>query len=234
MYYFLYYVCTLFKVAKSQIKNEKKLFMTNKEYDYKMSGILDSIIIDLKVIQRVPAKGRLCTTSHGHLKLEIEGNYAKVKRTINGDSRTRLINRLKSLTSGITEISDNIISSLYFTRHYEGDRMNMFQLNENTKKCHQLRKLGKELGECQNGLSNLKNTYGKDVRINAELEQIADKFKEQIKKIVKALTLIDEDEKKLLREDGTSLIRNCSPDREQNLYNSQGGEEESISMDPFE
>jgi hypothetical protein len=163
-----------------------------------MSEILDSIIIDLKVIQKVPAKGRLCTTSHGHLMLEIEGNYAKIKRTINGDSRNRLIDRLKSLTSGITEISDNIISSLYFTRHYEGDRMNMFQINENSKKCHQLKKLSRELGECDEGLLNLKNTYGKDVRINAELEQIADKFKEQIKKIDKALQLIEEEEKKIL------------------------------------
>jgi hypothetical protein len=162
-----------------------------------MSEILDNIIVDLKVIQNVHAKGRLCTTSHGHLKLEIEGNYAKIKRTMNGDSRNRLINRLKSLTSGITEISDNIISSLYFIRHYEGDRMNMFQINENSKKCHQLKKLSRELGNCDEGLLNLKNTYGNDVRVNAELEQIADKFKEQIKKIDKALKLIDEEEKRM-------------------------------------
>ena len=223
--------------------------MTNKEHDNKMSEILDSIIIDLKVIQRVPPKGRLCTTSHGHLKLEVEGNYAKIKRTINGDSRNRLINRLKSLTSGITEISDNIISSLYFTRHYEGDRMNMFQLNENTKKCHQLRKLAKELGECDDGLCNLKNTYGKDVRINAELEQIADKFKEQIKKIAKALTLIDEDEKKLLREGENSAAaehqshqhreREEREEREEHVERSpfdshSYNQEESICLDPFE
>lgn len=199
--------------------------MSNKEHDNKMSEILDNIIIDLKVIQRVPPKGRLCTTSHGHLKLEVDGNYAKIKRTINGDSRNRLINRLKSLTSGITEISDNIISSLYFTRHYEGDRMNMFQLNENTKKCHQLRKLGKELGECDNGLCNLKNTYGKDVRINAELEQIADKFKEQIKKIDKALTLIDEDERKMLSEAGNNPHPHSQPEH---------NNDDEISMDPFE
>lgn len=185
-----------------------------------MSEILDNIIIDLKVIQKVPAKGRLCTTSHGHLMLEIEGNYAKVKRTINGDSRNRLIDRLKSLTSGITEISDNIISSLYFTRHYEGDRMNMFQINENSKKCHQLKKLSRELGECDDGLLNLKNTYGKDVRINAELEQIADKFKEQIKKIDKALQLIEEEEKKILGISNTNsnALSNANSNARTNSY----------------
>lgn len=199
-----------------------------------MSEILDNIIIDLKVIQKVPPKGRLCTTSHGHVKLEDEGNYAKIKRTINGDSRNRLINRLKSLTSGITEISDNIISSLYFTRHYEGDRMNMFQINENSKKCHQLRKLSKELGECDEGLINLKNTYGKDVRINAELEQIADKFVEQIKKIEKALKLIDEDERILLaKANAIKKGDNNDSDSDETGYKPNPFEE-NISIDPFD
>jgi len=219
-----------------------------------MSEILDNIIIDLKVIQKVPAKGKLCTTSHGHLKLEKEGNYAKLKRTLNGDSRNRLINRLKSLTSGITEISDNIISSLYFTRHYEGDRMNMFQINENSKKCHQLKKLSHELGECDEGLLNLKNTYNKDVRINAELEQIDDKFKEQIKKIDKALKLIAEEEKKMLGHTNSnaplstaapkphyySHSPNHNSDDDDDVRNDKsihilrGGQEASISIDPFE
>jgi hypothetical protein len=223
-------------------KNEKKVFMSNKEHDTKMSEILDNIIIDLKVIQRVPPKGRLCTTSHGHLKLEVEGNLAKIKRTINGDSRNRLVNRLKSLTSGITEISDNIISSLYFTRHYERERMNMFQINENSKKCHQLKKLSKELGECDPGLVNLKNTYGKDVRINAELDQIEDKFSEQIKKIEKALKLIAEEEKKLLGEALTSqpspsalsndTVINIPDDSDDSSENY--GSNNQISTDPFE
>ena len=211
-----------------------------------MSEILDNIIIDLKVIQKVPPKGRLCTASHGHLKLEADGNYAKVKRTINGDSRNRLINRLKSLASGITEISDNIISSLYFTRHYEQDRMNMFQINENSKKCHQLRKLSRELGECDDGLVNLKNTYGTDVRINAELEQIADKFKEQIKKIEKALILIDEEERKLLesvsRPKTSQQPTTRAPLPPSHRYESESESEsedknvreKAISLDPFD
>lgn len=218
-----------------------------------MSEILDSIIIDLKVIQNVPVKGRLCTSSHGHLKLEIEGKYATVKRTLNGDSRNRLINRLKSLTSQCTEISDNIISSLYFTRHYERDRMSMFQINENSKKCHQLRKLSSELGRCEDGLQNLKNTYGEDVRINAELEQIADKFKEQIIKIEKALKLIDEEEKKLLglSEDtstqptqptqsiqSTQPTQSIQPNQSYTSHyedtNRQSLNDSSISIDPFD
>lgn len=225
--------------------------MCNNDDDNNMSEILDSIIIDLKVIQKVPPKGRLCTTSHGQLKLEIEGNYATLKRTINGDSRKKLVDRLKTLTSGITEISDNIISSLYLSRHYERDRLNMWQINENSKKCHQLRKLSRELGECGPGLVNLKNTYEDDVRRIAELDQIQDKFSEQIKKIDNALKWIAEEEKKLLGGLSTSpqpspsalpsqpqsqsqsinRLIDDSEDSSEAQYNNSSSQ---ISIDPFE
>jgi hypothetical protein len=123
----------------------------------------------------------------------------------------------------------------------------MFQINENSKKCHQLRKLSKELGECDEGLINLENTYGKDVRINAELEQIKDKFKEQIKKIEKALKLIDEEERKLLGKADSSHSSSSTlqppPRINHGVYESDDDSEsdnvhrrtrEGISIDPFD
>jgi hypothetical protein len=155
-----------------------------------MSNLLDNIFINLRVIGKIPPKGRICTTSPGQVKLDQEGYTSKIWRTVTRDSRDKSIKLLTSLANDVTEISDNIISSLYFSRNYEGDRMSMFQINENTKKCHQLKKLVRELNNCKPGLKNLMNTYNKDILMNARIEEIEDKFNIQIEKIQKALDRI--------------------------------------------
>jgi hypothetical protein len=158
-----------------------------------MSNLLDNIFINLRVIGKIPPKGRISTTSPGQVKLEEEGYTSKIWRTLTGDSRDKSVKLLSGLANDVTEISDNIISSLYFSRQYEGDKMGMFQINENTKKCHQLRKLVRELDACKAGLHNLLNTYSRDVLITSRIEEVEDKFDIQIEKITKALQHIKED-----------------------------------------
>lgn len=155
-----------------------------------MSNLLDNIFINLRVIGKIPPKGKISTTSPGQVKLEEEGYTSKIWRTLTRDSRDKSVKLLSGLANDVTEISDNIISSLYFSRQYEGDKMSMFQINENTKKCHQLRKLARELEACKPGLHNLLNTYSKDILITSRIEEVEDKFNIQIEKITKALKSI--------------------------------------------
>ena len=178
-----------------------------------MSNLLDNIFINLRVIGKIPPKGRICATSPGQVKLDEEGYTSKIRRTLTRDSRNRSINLLRGLANDVTEISDNIISSLYFSCQYEGDRMSMFQVNQNTKKRYQLEKLARELSGCEPGFRNLLNTYDKDILMTSRIEEVEDKFKIQTQKIQSALTRI-----KASPNEGT-LFRNMSVSKERSQMN---------------
>lgn len=193
-----------------------------------MSNLLDNIFINLRVIGKIPPKGRISTTSPGQVNLEEEGYTSKIWRTLTGDSRDKSVKLLTGLANDLTEISDNIISSLYFSRHYEKDCMSMFQVNENTKKSHQLKKLVRELKSCKPGIHNLLNTYNKDVVITSNLEEIEDKFDIQIEKIEKALSCIDNPSSKSNRSVSASISSNYV-----RKSNDSDDDSDEISMDPF-
>lgn len=200
-----------------------------------MSNILDNIFINLRVIARIPPKGRICTTSPGQVQLDEKGYSTKMWRTLTRDSRDKSVKLLTGIANDITEISDNIISSLYFSRHYEKDRMSMFQVNENTKKCHQLKKLVRELTNSKPGLKNLLETYSKDIPIMSSIEEVEDKFNMQVEKIQKALDRIN--------AKNSSDYQKIRPEsRQSSKYQNNHSEEEddsdddekSINLDPFE
>lgn len=158
-----------------------------------MSAVLDNIFINLRIIAKIPEKGKIkiSTISPGQVKLE-EDNYAtKIWRTLTRDSRTKSIKLLMGLFNDVNEFSDNIISSLYYVRQYEHEKITMFQLNENARKCHILKKLVRELTNARPGLKNLASTYRSDPNTISGIEEIEDKIDLQISKIQAALRLID-------------------------------------------
>ena len=191
-----------------------------------MSKILDNIFINLRVISKIAPKGRISTTSPGQVKLQNEGYATKAWRTLTGDSREKSVKLLLRLANDVTEISDNIIDSLYYSKQYEADHVTMFQMNATVRKCHQLKKLARELGNCEEGLHNLLNTYRKDIHVTANIEEVEDKFNEQIEKINKAL--------KHIEPDTEYTIHTQHPQHPQCPQRRESIEETNISMDPFE
>ena len=156
-----------------------------------MSTVLDNIYINLRVIAKIPEGGKISTTSPGQVTLEDTNNRAtKIWRTLTRDSRKKSVKLLMGLANDITEISDNIISSLYYTHQYENDKPSMFQLNDNAKKIHQLKKLVRELQNSVPGFNNLLNTYRKDLNVTAGIEEIVDKVNIQITKIQNTLKMM--------------------------------------------
>lgn len=160
-----------------------------------MSTVLDNIYINLRVIAKIPEGGKISTTSPGQVTLEDTNNRAtRIWRTLTRDSRKKSVKLLMGLANDITEISDNIISSLYYTHQYENDKPSMFQLNDNAKKIHQLKKLVRELQNSVPGFNNLLNTYRKDLNVTAGIEEIVDKVNIQITKIQNTLRMMNQSE----------------------------------------
>ncbi len=159
-------------------------------------SLLDSIYINLRIISKIQDNGRLSTTNHGQVKLENDGYGTTLWRTLTGDSREQTAKFLRQLINDVTELSDNIINSLVIGQNTDNDKIHsMFQLNENSKKCHQLRKLSRELGNSKRGITNLHNTYNKDANITSKIEEVIDNIDVQIEKIQKALAIIEGQEK---------------------------------------
>lgn len=158
-------------------------------------SLLDNIFINLKIIAKIPENGRIGTTSAGQVYLEQDKYKTTAIRTLTGDSRDKTVLFLMGLINDITQISDNIISSLYISRNYEKENANntitLSQLNENARKSHQLAKLVRELKNSKRGISNLYTTYRKDPTITAKLEEVIDKIDLQVEKIDNALHIID-------------------------------------------
>lgn len=158
-------------------------------------SLLDNIFINLKIISKIPENGRINTTSAGQVYLEKDNLQSSVMRRVKGDSRDKTVKFLMGLINDVTEISDNIINSLYIARNYERDNANnavtLSQLNENARKSHQLAKLIRELKNSKRGVASLHATYNRDATVSARIEEIMDKIDLQIEKIGKALRIIE-------------------------------------------
>lgn len=156
-------------------------------------SLLDNIFINLKIISKIPENGRIGTTSAGRVYLEKDDYKTTILRMLHNDSRDKTVTFLMGLINDITQISDNIINSLYIDKNYEKSSNNtvtLSQLNENAKKSHQLGKLVRELKNSKRGIANLYTTYKKDATISSNLEEVMDKIDLQIEKIEKALRII--------------------------------------------
>lgn len=197
-----------------------------------MSTILDNIFINLRVIAKIPENGKISTISPGQVKLEDEGYTTTIWRTLTRDSRTKSIKLLMGLFNDVNEYSDNTISSLYYVKQYENDNLTMFQLNENARKCHTLRKLVRELGNARPGLKNLSNTYKDDPNVIAGIEEIQDKIDLQITKIQAALRLIDPNGEMEDRLHTPQAYHNRN-DRTVNTFNIYGSSPNNDVKNPF-
>lgn len=203
-----------------------------------MSAVLDNIFINLRIIAKIPEKGKIkiSTISPGQVKLEEDSYATKIWRTLTRDSRTKSIKLLMGLFNDVNEFSDNIISSLYYVRQYEHEKITMFQLNENARKCHILKKLVRELTNARPGLKNLASTYRSDPNTISGIEEIEDKIDLQISKIQAALRLIDPTGE-LYNQDNlvsnqTHLLSNHRPSNNSNSKNHSNNNSNNRSPKP--
>ncbi len=153
-------------------------------------SLLDNLYVNLRVISKIPENGRISTTSAGHIKIEdtlaFGGWVTTGRRMLTGDSRDESVKVLMQTINDATELSDNIIDSLRMDTR-DGNVTPAY-LNENSKKCHNLQKLGVMLKASKKGIVNLyTTTYSEDANTTARLDEVLDKIDQQCQTITDVL-----------------------------------------------
>ena len=167
-----------------------------------MMSLLDNIFVNLRIISKIEEHGRIVTTTPGQVKLEKDNYTTTVRRTFSRDSRSKTIRFLAKLIDNVTEISDSIINSLVIEQNQKTSSFKLFQLNENSKKYHNLNKLVRELENSKKGILNLHATYTKDANATSKLEEIIDNIDIQINKIETALNIFNKSRERDGNRDG--------------------------------
>ena len=200
-------------------------------------SLLDNIYVNLRVVSKIPEGGRICTTSAGQIKIEntksLGGWVATGRRSLTGDGRDESVKVLMRLINQVTEISDNIINSLVITTSsHVASPGAIGLLNENTKKCHQLKKLCKMLKASREGVLNLHKTYESDANVTSNLDEILDKMEQQEQRISHVLKWVSTQEERSLQAAATSRPAYVNPFPAASANNNNAQAEDDDSFGP--
>jgi len=131
--------------------------------------MFDSIILNLKVISKIPKNGKLRNGTQGNLLiLESEGYLQGLKRYLYGDSRSRAVDDILELITNVDSRINTSINSKFF---------NLKESDEYRLLISQMEQIYVELQHCIGGLDNLKKTYFDDVTTTSKIDIIIEKIK---------------------------------------------------------
>lgn len=133
------------------------------------------IVLNLKMLALIQPGDKLYL-ENDLLKIDKPTIIQGIHRWLNDYSRNKTSDELDLIANTTTKIIDDIISG-----------NNTRDLDTNLI-CQ---KILIELNNCNKGIENLKLTYQNDTFINSRLEIIRDKFKECKDKIIKNMSIID-------------------------------------------
>lgn len=149
------------------------------------SHLLNRIIIDLRIIAKIPENGKISTTTTDPIRVETITTAQGFHRWIWGDSREQSYTALRNLVNNIVDISDNILQSRYM--NIPLNELTPHELSE-FNRCHsQLKTLAKEINNSLQGFSNLHRTYENDATISSKLEVLMSNLNDQKNKIEASL-----------------------------------------------
>lgn len=152
-----------------------------------MSILLDKILIDLRIIAKIPENGKISTTTMDPISVEHNSSYQGIRRWLWGDSREQAYKALKNLVDNIIDISDNIIQSRYMNLSKDQTEFTHHEYTEHRKCYSQLRTLASEIENSLKGFGNLHGTYEGDPTIASKLEVLITRLEDQKNKVKASL-----------------------------------------------
>lgn len=156
-----------------------------------MNKNIDNIILNLKIISKIPENCKISRNTSGNAQLITLDNskipfFKGFKRFIFGDNRTRSINDISDVINSAIDKINDIINSVVFQNIINCDIVSL-NTNENNfinNKLHTeytiqrelLFNLYSELEYCTNGILNLKVKYKDDTIITSKIDIILTKI----------------------------------------------------------
>ena len=151
-----------------------------------MSVLLDNILVDLRIIAKVPENGKICTTTSDPVAVESNDAYQAFRRWTRGDSRDQMYKVLKNLVDKIIDISDTLLNSSFMNLSKDKD-ITHHQYNEHQRHYNQLNSLATEIDHSLKGFGNVLRTYEDDATIASKLEVLISRLDGQKNKIKNCL-----------------------------------------------
>lgn len=135
--------------------------------------IIDTAILNLKIIGKIPENGRIRRSNSGTLSLD---NDYRIYRFIYRDNRKRAVTDIDNVISFAIEKCTDIVNSKFFDECSKSELIKRKIDNEYTKNYDLLYILYNELKNCLTGLTNLKITYKDDTTIISMIDIIISKI----------------------------------------------------------
>lgn len=157
--------------------------------------VLENMLLNLKIISKIPENGRIKRAEAGTLALDENENFKWLKRFINGDNRKKAIDDINNTIDFIVEKCHDILNYKYFEYNkviIENSFIKNKLDNEYYKNSELIEIIYNDLKNCIKGLLNLKTTYHTDATSVSRIDILITKIKNFISELEKK---INEDNK---------------------------------------
>jgi hypothetical protein len=129
-------------------------------------NIPEKLLINLKIISKIPKNGRITKSSDGIIYLESNYFFKSIKRFLTSDSRKQSISELSSIYNEAILLIYNILAMVDIDPEKNLELLNLMLIS---------------IKESQFGLHNLKFTYKSDFNISSQLDIILIKIHSLLK-----------------------------------------------------
>ena len=172
------------------------------------NNLLESHIINLKIISKIPADTRV-SVADGTVVKDQESALQPIIRFIKGDSRHRTVDVIKNIINSTIDSADNMCDSVYLqvgdTKEASTHEYNRFkQIYED------LRSISFALNESTRGIKNISNTYKSDDIVVSNMDRLLERIQAQTDKIQRILIRYNETYKSLDNTAATSAASAAS------------------------
>ena len=127
--------------------------------------IPDKILINLKILSKIPKNGRICKSYNGLISLENDSISQSVRRYFRNDSRHQTILEINSITEDSIELLYSLLRSKYIDEQFN-------DTEEYREYVENLEILLSEMIAAKAGINNLRFTYECDHTIISKLDII--------------------------------------------------------------
>lgn len=135
----------------------------------------DSVMVNLKILAKVPRNGRIRKTRFGNITLESESIMLPFKRALYQDNRHQAMVDIQGIVQDAFTDVRTLMNSKYLLEPHHSD--------EQERVVEKLTIFYRELENSITGLENLKVTYADDISTTATLDLIIEKINLQLAEI---------------------------------------------------
>jgi hypothetical protein len=148
--------------------------------------INDTLLINLKIISKIPKNGRICRSYDGVISLEQDSFLQSIRRFLTKDSRKQALFEINSIINECICTVNNILNSKYINSMNTDNEMFI-------KHCEYLDIVVTEMENAKGGLQNLKFTYTSDHNVASQLDIALLKMSNTIKDVRNKLKYLSPD-----------------------------------------